>query len=256
VAVFFGLLTRFKLRARTAFFSSASLASYSEFAIITGAAAAQSGLIPESLVVVLALAVALSFAFGAPFNSAAPALYARLKPLLLHFERDVRHPDAQPESLGSARHLIVGMGRTGVAAYDHLADQGVRVAGLDNDPGKIEAQRKAGRRVAFGDAGDPELWEDLNLDRLQAVILTVPELETKVRATRLLREKGYVGAISATRMDGGEYAALAEAGATSVCHPLTEAGVRLAELSIREQAGAIPPVRGLHAPDAQAARAE
>ncbi|MDQ3396598.1 MAG: cation:proton antiporter [Deinococcota bacterium] len=113
VAVFFGLLTRFKLRARTAFFASASLASYSEFAIITGAVAAQAGLIPPTMVVVLAMTVALSFAFGAPFNRAAPRLYARLKGLLLRFERDVRHPDSQPESLGSARYLVVGMGRTG-----------------------------------------------------------------------------------------------------------------------------------------------
>lgn len=127
------------------------------------------------------------------------------------------------------------------------------MAGLDNDPGKIETQLRAGRRIAFGDAGDPELWEDLNLERLQAVILTVPDVETKVRATRLLREKGYVGAISATRMDGGEYAALAEAGATSVCHPLTEAGVRLAELSVRAQEGTAARARVLPAPDAPAA---
>jgi len=233
VALFFGLLTRFRLRARTAFLTAASLGSFSEFAIITGAAAVQAGFIPDETVVVLALAVALSFAFGVPFNRAAEGLYRPLKPFLLRFERNVRHPDAQPESLGSARYLVVGLGRAGVAAYDYLASRGERVVGLDNDPGKIEAQRKAGRRVAYGDASDSELWEDLNLERLRGVLLTVPELEDKLAATKALRARGFRGTVSATRQSGEEYEPLHAAGASSVCHPLTEAGERLAEDSLR-----------------------
>jgi glutathione-regulated potassium-efflux system ancillary protein KefC len=228
-AIFFGLLSAFGLRARTAFLSAASLLSFSEFALITGAVAAQAGIIPAEMVVALALTVALSFVLGAPASRFAPRLYPRLKPFLARFERDVRHPDAQPETLGSARYLVVGMGRTGIAAYERIEEGGGRVVGLDNDPGKLEALRQAGKRVAYGDAGDRDLWEDLNLQRLQGIILTIPELETKVQAVRTLRDLGFSGAITTTRLSDGEYELLEAAGASSICHPLNEAGFRLAE---------------------------
>ncbi len=148
----------------------------------------------------------------------------------------MRHPDAQPAALGSACYLVVGMGRSCIAAYRYLADAGERVVGLDNDPGRIEAQRRAGRRVAFGDAGDTELWEALDVEQLRGVILTVPRLDDKMQATRALRARGFAGMINATRTGGEEYAPLEAAGASSICHPLTEAGERLAEESMEQPA--------------------
>jgi len=47
-------------------------------------------------------------------------LYERLARRLIPIGRDLRHPDEQPVSLGAADILIMGMGRTGTAAYDYL----------------------------------------------------------------------------------------------------------------------------------------
>lgn len=233
--LFFGLLVAFRLRARTAFMAATSLTSYSEFMLIAGAAAATSGLLPESLIVVFALVVAVSYALGAPLGRAANALWARYDHGLVRFERDVKHPDFQPRSLGGAHYLVVGMGQAGTAAYEYLAEHGEQPVGLDSDPGRIAAHRKAGRRVLFGDAQDAELWEALALDGLEAVMLALPSTEAKVRATRLLRQEGFTGPISALTVREAEHDALVAAGASSVCLPITQAGRELAAASLAER---------------------
>ena len=232
-ALYFLLMAAFKLRARNGFMVGASLTSYSEFALIAGAAAAAGGLIPESSLLVLALAVVLSFAVAAPLNRNVHDLYERLEPFLCRFERRTRHPDHAPMSLGRARSLVFGMGRTGTAAYNALSDRNMRPLGLDSDPGKIEHHRGEGRRVIYGDAEDPELWDEVSLSGLEAVILALPDLEARVRAIEDLRERDFTGVISTVSMYPEEEEPLREAGADVIAHPLSEAGFGLAEQSLR-----------------------
>ena len=130
--LYFFLMTLFELRVRTGFVVGTSLTSYSEFALIAGAAMTGAGLIPNSIVVVLALTVVLSFVVGAPLNHAVHSIYSRLESLLLRFERATGHPDEAPRLLGSARSLVLGMGRTGTAAYEALTERGMRPVGLDS----------------------------------------------------------------------------------------------------------------------------
>ena len=231
VALFFGLLTQLKLRARTSFAAATSLGSYSEFALITGAVAATVGLIPESMVAVLAVAVALSFGFGAPLGRATESLYGHLKPLLIRFERDVKHPDQQIVSLGNAEYLVVGMGSAGQAAYDVVRNRKLAVVGIDIDPARIEENRKAKRRIVYGDAEDPELWENMDMRSIKAVMLAIPNADPKVTATKEMRRNAYLGEINALTMKEEEYRLLREAGANAVCLPITQAGRKLAELS-------------------------
>lgn len=235
--LYFFLMVALKLRARTGFMVGVSLTSYSEFALIAGVPAASAGLIPESALLVLALAVVLSFVLGAPLNRAVHPLYSRLEAILARYERATDHPDDAPRLLGSARSLVFGMGRTGTAAYAALTERGERPVGLDSDPGKIEQHRHDGRRVIYGDAEDPELWEHVELDRLDTVILAVPDFEARMRAVGSLRKRGYGGVISTISMYPEEEGPLREAGADLISHPLSEAGFGLAEQSLRLQTG-------------------
>ena len=228
-AVLFALFLLFGLRARTAFVGSLYLSNHSEFALIVAAGLASRGLIPEALLSSLALLVPLSMAFSAPLARLAHGLYARLEPRLIRLERQDRHPDEEPKSLGSADWLIVGMGRTGGAAYKFLENMGARPVGLDADPAKLERHRAKGRRVLYGDAEDPELWERLRTNNLKGVILALPDLEAKLRAIQGLRQNGYPGLIAATSFHLEEDPILEAAGADLLFHPFAEAGERLAE---------------------------
>lgn len=119
------------LRARTAFVSTLALTTYSEFALITTRAVVDAKLLPAEWNAVISLAVAGSLAIAAPLNRYSHVLFSWFEPFLVRFEKKTGNPDRLPESFGVAEWLVIGMGRTGVSAYQALSAQEQRVVGLD-----------------------------------------------------------------------------------------------------------------------------
>jgi len=233
--MYFFLLIGFKLRARNAFMVMTTLTSYSEFTLIAGAVALSNGFIPESAFIAMALITAISYAINAPIASNANSLWSRFEFKLVPFERNVKHPGASVVNLGGAHYLILGMGQAGSAAYDYLKDRELRVTGMDSDPARIERNIKERRRVVYGDAYDPELWQNMDLSEVHAVMLSMSNVDTKVQATKMLRKNNFTGKIFALTMRDEEHMVLAESGANAVCLPMKQAGRKLAELSISSE---------------------
>ena len=227
--LFFFLLLAFRLRSRTAFLVSLSLSSYSEFALICVPVGIEAGWITMEWAVILALAITLSFMVTAPMNRLAHRVYARFESRLLPFETTERHPDEQPLLLGRSRFLVLGMGRSGTAAYDFLTGRGMRVAGLDSDPTKVARHKKAGRRVMFADGEDPGLWHHLELDEVRAVLITMPDAQSTGLSAKELRKHGFKGLIGATSRHHDEDRSLLEAGVDKTFLTYEESGVGLAE---------------------------
>ncbi len=230
--LFFAFFIMANLRARNAFLAALGLCSYSEFALITARVGVDSGVLPASSLSALALTVALSFMLAAPLNRFGHGLFERFERSLRRFEKTSRHPDHQPISLGSARVLIFGMGRTGGAAYELLREEGETVVGLDSDPVKLERCRAEGYRVLYGDAEDPELWTDLRLDDVELILLTMPELEAKLRSLTQLNKRGYRGVVAASSYFSEDNEALSQAGVSLLFNPFSGAGERLARLGL------------------------
>jgi predicted Kef-type K+ transport protein len=226
---FFLLLIGLGLRARTSFLTAVSLMTYSEFALIVVDVAVSNGLLAPDWIVITALAVAISFVAAAPLNAFAHQIFHVIGPWLERLERDKRHPDDEPISLGRAEILIVGMGRVGAGAYDYLREQDEKhIVGIDSDPAKIESNVRAGRRVAYADAEDPAFWQLLNIERLRAIMLAVPDLQAKLTAARALRRRGFRGLLSATHLYPEEREPIIEAGCDVTYNYYTEAGVGFA----------------------------
>lgn len=221
-ALFFFLLLGFGLRARNAFLAALSLSSYSEFGLIVAAAVLQDWLVP------LALAVTISFVLSAPLNRVSHSLFDRLESRLRRFERRSRHPDEQPVSLGDAELLVVGMGRTGTAAFNVLTRNGARVAGVDADTTKVAEHQKQGRHVVYADAEDICFWNGVDLDGIRAVILATPDFEGKQIAARRLRRRGFSGLIVAQIMYEDEEAPLRREGVDEIYMAMVGAGMGLA----------------------------
>ncbi|WP_375183658.1 NAD-binding protein, partial [Marinobacter sp.] len=123
---------------------------------------------------------------------------------------------------------VMGMGRTGSAAYDRLAEEEANIMGLDSDPAKARMHLKAGRNVVFADAEDTTFWADVKMPNLKAVVLAMSDIEGKVIAARQLRHKGFNGYIIAHTMFADEAALIKEAGANEAYLTMNETGVALA----------------------------
>ncbi|MBD3658030.1 MULTISPECIES: cation:proton antiporter family protein [Marinobacter] len=220
--LFFFLLIAFRLRARSSFLSSLALSNYSEFGLIVASIALPQWLVP------LAITVSLSFVVSAPLNRLAHTLYERVSSRLTPFESRRHHPDEQPISLGSTRVLIMGMGRTGTAAYDWLARSEADLMGLDSDPAKVRQHQKEGRNVVFADAEDTTFWNGLHMPAIDSVILAMADIEGKLIAARMLRKLGFRGYIVAHTLYEDEARQIREAGADDAYLTMSETGVALA----------------------------
>lgn len=221
--LFFLLLVMFRLRSRNAFLAGLSLTAYSEFGLIVAAIVLPEWLIP------LALTVSVSFLIAAPLNRMAHPLYERLEQFLGRFEQARVHPDEQAADLGGARVMIIGMGRTGTAAYDSLRQRTDRLIGLDADPYTVVEQREAGRNVVYTDAEDANFWHGVDITGVEAVVLAMDDIESKLIAARSLRRLGFTGSIVSHALYEDHVVRIKEAGADATYLTMYEAGVGLAE---------------------------
>ena len=232
--LFYGLFMLFKLRARTGFLATISLTAYSEFTLIAGTVAAANGFIPEEVVVTLGLLTAISFVINASIAVREDKIWKRFETLLHKYERDVDHPEREVMSLGKADYLVIGMGSAGKAAYDKYIEEGEHVVGMDIDPDRVQANLEDSRRVVYGDIQDTELWQNVDLSGIKAIIIAMGNKEVKLNAIDALRDIGFDRDIYVITMREDEIKALEEAGVNSVSIPIKQAGERLAESSLKK----------------------
>ncbi|MBB6431334.1 cation:proton antiporter family protein [Algisphaera agarilytica] len=232
---FFWLMTRFRLRARTAMLSSLALANASEFGLIVGDLGVSKGWISSEWLVVLAITVSLSFILAAPFNAHAHGLFGRFVKYLMHFESHTRLPDDQHIEFDKPpRAIVIALGRTGTAAYDALREHfGDDVVGLDADPTSAERHREAGRTVIVGDATDPDFYERLNTTcGCELIVIGLQSKSEAGTITRLLRASGFTGHIVAMARFRDEIEQLREAGVDTPCYLHDEMGIGLASSAL------------------------
>ncbi|MEZ5502905.1 MAG: cation:proton antiporter family protein [Halioglobus sp.] len=229
-AAFFFLLTRYRMRARTALLASLALTQYSEFGLIVAALGVKLGWLSRDWMAVLALGVSLSFVLSTLVNGRSHKVYSRFKASLTRFET-ASATDDDPES--PARNvdvLIIGMGRVGSGAYDTVESQyNLRACGVDTDKAKLHKHRLAGRRVIYGDAEDADFWEGLHATDYKLVMFTMPSLSEMVDAVQQLRHAGYTGKVAAVAKYEDEQVRMKAAGADVVFNYYAEAGAGFAE---------------------------
>lgn len=231
-AVFFGILTRFKLRARTSMLASFSLANYSEFGLIVGSIGVAGGWMSSDWLVVIAIALSMTFILAAPLNSAAHVVYSRVSDRLKRFETVDRLPEDKPITTGEAEVVIIGMGGVGTSAYDEMRRRyGDIVMGLDFSTETVDKHRKLGRNVIYGDAEDSDFWERVEPEksRVDLVMLALPDPKASIFAIRQMTQRGYQGQITASVRYEDEIHILKGEGVDAAYSLYEEAGVGFAD---------------------------
>lgn len=230
--LFFILITRFGLRARTALLASLSLANYSEFGLIVAAVGVANGWLSGQWLVIIALALAITFLIAAPLNTAAHYIYEKYANRLRRYETGDRHPDDRPINPGNATIAVFGMGSVGVAAYDYLRSQyGVDVIGIDFNAEKVTQLRQGGRNVIRGDVMDPDFWEravTFKGLRIHTILLCMPSYTENLHAAGQLQRRGFQGTLSAIVRYEDEGEKLQAAGVEAVYNVYQEAGAGFA----------------------------
>ncbi len=173
---FMFLFTRFRLRARTSWLASLSLANYSEFGLIVAAIGFQEGLIGKEWMAILALALSFSFVIGSPLSSRAHYLFDKYQAKITSLNKNCEHPDDEISDLGNAVYLVCGMGRIGRVVYHYLHGKyGDQVIGMDYDIEIVNKLKKANKNVFWGDATDIIFWQKAQLGNIKMVFLSMSD---------------------------------------------------------------------------------
>ena len=229
-ALFFTLMTRFKLRARTSLLASLNLTNYSEFGLIVAAIGVSNGWMDAEWLVVIAIALSLSFIIAAPLNNIDDKLYSQFKTFWMKFQRNERLADDMLLDTHGSTIAIFGMGRVGSGAYDKMRERhGETVVGIDFDSYRVKEHQSKGRKVLHGDPSDADFWEKIEQDHsINLVLLALPNLQANLDALEQLQRISFSGHIAATARFTDEVQLLKQAGATAVFNIYTEAGAGFA----------------------------
>ena len=233
VALFFYLFTRFKLRARTALLAAFSLATYSEFGLLVGSIGVQNGWIGPEWLTVIAISLSFTFILASPLNSASHSIFDRRAEKLRRWQTEKRHSEDQPIDPGEARIAVFGMGRVGTAAYDDMRERhGDIVIGVEQDPDVVKMHQEAGRHVIPGDPTDIDFWARARMnkeDRVQLVLLAMPNHSANMQAVKELASFGFEGVVAATAQFDDQVEELKAAGVQAAYNFYAQAGYGFAE---------------------------
>jgi predicted Kef-type K+ transport protein len=227
---FYALFTRFKLRARTSLLTTLNLSNYSEFGLIVASIGVANGWLDPQWLVVVAIAMSLSFVVASPLGYRADQVYSKYRHFWLRHQRPERLDDDQLLDTGNATIAIFGMGRVGTGAYNKMCElYGETVVGIDIDGDNVARQRAAGRNVMRGSPRDADFWEIVHEDhRFELIMLALPNLTSNLAALEQLRNIGFEGHIATTAKYPDEVEPLRQAGATDIFNIYAEAGVGFA----------------------------
>ncbi len=233
VLMYFIVLTRFRVRSRTALHTSLTLANYSEFGLIVAAISASNGWLPDEWLIAIALALSISFVVSSPLNTNAHAIYARMRAWLHRFETTKRLPHDRIFDIGNAEVLIFGLGHLGTATYDHLQSRyGQSMLAFDYDEDLVKKHRTAGRNVFHDDASDSDFWERVkkkHWGQVKLVLLCLDDHQSNLFALERLKAINFTGHIAATARFDDEVQELKRLGVDSAYNLFSEAGIGFAD---------------------------
>jgi len=230
-SLFFMLMTRFQLRARTSLLATINLSNYSEFGLIVVAIGVNNNWLAGYWLTTLAIAVSFSFVIAASLNSIDNKLYNHSKSFWLKFQSKDRLQGDRIINIHGESIAIFGMGRVGTGAYDKMRESyGDIVIGIDFDAETVMHHQQKKRKVINGDPGDIDFWEKVNDDHsIELIMLTLPKLAANIDVLEQLKEIAFPGQITAIARYPDEVEILKTAGATTVFDIYSEAGTGFAE---------------------------
>jgi len=231
VGLFFAIFTRFKLRARTSALTSFSLANYSEFGLIVGAAGVANGWITTEWLVIFAVSLSITMIMASPLNMKAQSIYAKFQKYFLRFETKTRLPEDEPIVFAQEEVIVFGMGRTGAEVYKVMVEKyGKNVLGIDISLEVIEKQQAKGNNVLQGDVTDLNFWQRINMSvNLPLVILVTPSHATHMSVIEQLNIIHCNIKVAAISRYDDEMKELIDAGVDVVFNLYEEAGFGFAD---------------------------
>lgn len=210
---------------RSSYFASISLANYSEFGLIIGVFATKIGIIKPEWLVIIAIAISISFILSSLLNSYSLQLFEKRNNFICSFGHSKDYSCDSKNDICEARVFIFGMGLIGTTTYDklNLIYPG-KVLALDSDETVVNEHLKQNRKVILHDATETDFWSGICKDGVNIVVLAMTDFKANIFTLKLINSThSNIKIFAAARFDD-EVKQLKEAGAHHVFNLIEEAG--------------------------------
>lgn len=119
--------------------------------------------------------------------------------------------------------VLVGLGNYGSGVAEHLIRRKKSIIGVDFDPAALERWRSRGIPVLYGDMADPEIHEQLPLDKTHWIVSTIRDVELNLSLVQLLKSRNYDGRVAVAAASRHEVELFEKAGVHVVLSPFSDA---------------------------------
>ncbi len=224
------MMVLFGYRPRTSFLTALAVGQVSEFSLILIALAFSLKQISAEVVSLVTI-VAISTLVGSSYLFAlADKLYLWLRPNVLRALtwRKFKQEDDFPTN--STEMFIFGYDRIGYDFVQAGESLGVSLAVVDYNPRAVSRLRRSGIKYYYGDAGDIDFLDELNITQASLIVSSIPDFEINKLLVRHYRVINSSGIVIIVARSASEAKALYNLGASYVFIPHYLGGQEAANL--------------------------
>lgn len=218
--IFLLILGSFGFRKHTMFQTAINLSQISEFSLIIMVVGVRLGMVPQAALTAMALVGVISIIFSSILISYSRQIYEVMVGFVAFFEHGGMKKPEEQKAIEMEDHVIlVGVDWMGGEILKYLKREEIPFLVVDINPDvakNLIAQRV---HVLFGDIGDPEVLEFLDLSKAKLIISTTDSAEDNLVLVTELRRRRSRAASIIRATDADEAAALYGAGADYVILP-------------------------------------
>lgn len=165
-------------RKKTSFQTGMMAAQISEFSLILVGLGVSLKQVDSSVLSTVTLVGIVTIFISTYLIFYSDKIYTYLAPFLNIFERK----NAREKAVHTEKYpiIIIGSGRVGYDFIKLFKKENLKFLVIEHDPEAIEHLKKLEVNYFYGDAADPDLLEDIKINKAELVISTVPDLSTNL----------------------------------------------------------------------------
>lgn len=178
-AVYMFILGLFGFKKQTIFATGVNLSQVSEFSLIVLVVGADFVGVGDETVSIMAAVAVVTIIISSLFISKSRKLYRLILPAMRLFERKGKRHFLETETLGemSEHVIIIGAHRVGGPLAKYLKRENIPFVIMDFNPHLVKKLRDEDMNVIYGDIGDPDVLDNLQLEKTKLIVSTAPNIE-------------------------------------------------------------------------------
>jgi Kef-type K+ transport system membrane component KefB/Trk K+ transport system NAD-binding subunit len=219
-------------RRRTSFLAGLTVAQISEFSLIVAALGLSIGHITNETVGLITLVGIVTIFMSTYMILYSGKLYNALSDYLKIFEMRNPYREAAIDTVKETPDvdvIMVGLGNYGSALAEYLLRRNKSILCVDFNPSVLDKCCKLGLYVLYGDMADPDIHEQLPLNKAKWVISSVRDKDLNMTLLKNLKKDAYAGRVALTASNEEEARTLENAGANLIFRPFADATEQAAD---------------------------